>query len=251
MHGVSLSIGIHNHLTRNIPCSTPDRLDERALIAQETLLVGIEYGDETDLRKIKTLPQQVDSDEHIEFSFAQIAQDLNALHCSYIRMHVTCTHALIEQVIGKIFGHLLRKGGYKHALIFCGSLFRLVDDVVNLRKRRTHNNLRIQKSCRTNDLLDGRLAHPFFVVAGRGADVDELRHTILKFVEAKRAVIERRRKAETVFGKCNLARAVALMHASDLRHSHMALVDYAQKILRKIIDKGVGRLARLPAIKMP
>ena len=42
----------------------------------------------------------------------------------------------------------------------------------------------------------------------------------------------------------DLARAVALVHAADLRHGDVRLVDDAEHVLGEVVDEGVGRLAR-------
>ena len=88
------------------------------------------------------------------------------------------------------------------------------------------------------------------VVAGRGAHVDELRHALLELVEAQRAVVEGRWQAEAVVDEGDLARAVALVHAADLRHRDVALVDDAEHVLGEVVDERVGRLARGAAVEV-
>ena len=41
------------------------------------------------------------------------------------------------------------------------------------------------------------------------------------------------------------------MHAADLRHRDVGLVDDAKEVLREVVDEGVGRLARRAAVQMP
>ena len=48
-------------------------LDERAGGAQETFLVRVEDGHEGDLGQVQALTQQVDADEHVEGTQAQLA----------------------------------------------------------------------------------------------------------------------------------------------------------------------------------
>ena len=95
------------------------------------------------------------------------------------------------------------------------------------------------------------MAHPQLVVARRGRNIDKLGDPCLKLIETKRAVIERRGQAKTVFHQRDLARAVALVHAADLRHRDVGLVDDAEEVLREVVDEGVGRLARRAAVQMP
>jgi hypothetical protein len=74
---------------------------------------------------------------------------------------------------------------------------------------------------------------------------------MLKLLERKRTVVERRGHAESVFHQRLLARAVAVIHAVQLRHSLVRLVDEHQKIARKIIQQSRRRLARKPSREMP
>ena len=48
----------------------------------------------------------------------------------------------------------------------------------------------------------------------------------------------------------HLTRAVTFVHAADLRHRYMALVDDAEHVLRKVIDQGKRRLARFSTVQM-
>ena len=53
-----------------------------------------------------------------------------------------------------------------------------------------------------------------------------------------------------MLGQGDLAAAVALMHAADLGHRHMALVDDAQEIVREIVDERVRGLSGLAPVQM-
>ena len=48
----------------------------------------------------------------------------------------------------------------------------------------------------------------------------------------------------------HLTRAVTFVHAANLRHRHMALIDDAEHVLRKVIDQGKRRLTRLATVQM-
>jgi len=65
-----------------------DRLDQRALAAQEAFLVRVEDADERDLGNIQALAEQVDADEHVELAAPQIANDLDALEGVDVRVEV-------------------------------------------------------------------------------------------------------------------------------------------------------------------
>ena len=71
----------------------PDGLDERALRAQEAFLVGIEDGDERDLRQVEAFAQQVDADEHVEHATPEVPQDLHALERLDVGVQVAHLHA--------------------------------------------------------------------------------------------------------------------------------------------------------------
>ena len=66
-------------LPRHVAGGAADGLDERAVVAQEALLVGVEDGHERDLGQVQALAQQVDAHEHVERALAQLAQDLDAV----------------------------------------------------------------------------------------------------------------------------------------------------------------------------
>jgi len=89
------------------------------------------------------------------------------------------------------------------------------------------------------------------VPGGGGGDKHGLRHQRLEFLELERAVVKRRRQAEAVIDQVFLARAVALVHAADLRHGDVRLVDDHQRVLRQVVDQRRRRLARLAPRKMP
>ena len=51
-----------------------------------------------------------------------------------------------------------------------------------------------------------------------------------------------------MLGERDLARAVAFVHAADLRHGDVALVDDAEEVLGEVVDERVGRLAGRAAV---
>ena len=151
-------------------------------------------------------------------------------------MHVIDLNARVEQMVGQVLGHALGQRGHQHALLAGNALANLVLKIVNLAANWTHVNLGVEQASRTNNLLHIVLAHPQLVVARRGRNIDKLGDPCLKLIETKRAVIERRGQAKTVFHQRHLTRAVTFVHAANLRHRHMALIDDAEHILGKVID---------------
>ena len=53
-----------------------------------------------------------------------------------------------------------------------------------------------------------------------------------------------------MFGERDLPRAVAFVHAANLWHRNVALVDDAQEVFREVIDERIRGLARSAPVKM-
>ena len=85
--------------------------------------------------------------------------------------------------------------------------------------------------------------------ARRRRDEHELRHLREELVEAERPVVERRREAEAEVDERLLARAVALVHAADLRHGLVRLVDEDDEVGREVVEQRVRRRARRAAVE--
>ena len=151
-------------------------------------------------------------------------------------MHVVDLNAGIKQVVGQVLGHALGERGHQHALFAGNALANLILKIVNLPTNRTHIDLGVEQAGRTNNLFNIVLTHAQLIVARRGRDVDELRNPCLKLIEAKRTVVERRGQAKTMLHQGHLTRTVTFVHAANLRHRHMALIDDAEHILGKVID---------------
>ena len=86
---------------------------------------------------------------------------------------------------------------------------------------------------------------------GRGRHQDDLRRDAHELVEGLRPVVERGRQAEAVVDERLLARAVALVHAADLRHGLVRLVDEADEVVREVVDEAVRPVARVAAVEDP
>ena len=70
-------------------------------------------------------------------------------------------------------------------------------------------------------------------------------------LEVQRPVVERRRQAEPVGHQHFLARSIAEVHAADLRHGLVALVDDDQRIAGQVVEQRRRRLARRAAGQVP
>ena len=110
------------------------------------------------LGKVETLTQQVDADQHVELAEAQGAQDLDALDGVDVAVQVAHPQTLFEQVLGEVFGHLLRQRGDQDAVASGDPIVDHLDQVVDLALRRPDDDLGIDQAGRSHDLLDDLLA---------------------------------------------------------------------------------------------
>ena len=99
-------------------------------------------------------------------------------------------------------------------------------------------------------MLNIILTHAQLVIARRRAHVNELWNPSLEFIEPQRSIVQSGGQPETVLDQRHLARAIALVHTANLRHSHMTLIYDAEHVLGEVVDEGEGGLAGLSAIKM-
>ena len=74
-----MRVGVEDRLAVDVARGAADGLDQRALGAQEALLVGVEDRHQRHLGHVQALAQQVDADQHVELAEAQVADDLDAL----------------------------------------------------------------------------------------------------------------------------------------------------------------------------
>ena len=120
----------------------------------------------------------------------------------------------------------------------------LLQQVVHLPLHRPHLDRRIHQPGRPDHLLDHHaLRLRQLVGARRGRDEDHLRRARLPLLEIERAVVERRRQAEPVRHQHFLARAVAEVHAADLRHRLVALVHDQEGVVGQVVEQRRRRFA--------
>ena len=79
LHRVGHPVGVQDRHAVDVPRGAADRLDQRALGAQEPFLVGVEDRDQRHLGNVEAFAQQVDADQHVELAEPQVADDLDAL----------------------------------------------------------------------------------------------------------------------------------------------------------------------------
>ena len=244
LHRVGHAVGIEDRPAVEVSSGSADRLDERALAAQEALLVRVENGDERNLGNVEALTKQVDAHEHVEPARAQVADDLDALDGIDVRVEVPHAHAVLGKEVREVLGHALCERRHEHALLLLHGERDLGEQVIDLGDGGTHLDPGVDEARRTHDLLN-HLARTLLelVGCGRRRDEDAAAHLALELVEAERAVVERGRKTEAVVDERLLARAVAAVHAAELSHHHVALVEEHDAVGREVVDETGRRLA--------
>ena len=247
-----IRVGVHVDLARHVAGRAADRLDQRGARAQEALLVGVEDRDQRHLGQVEALAQQVDADQHVEHAHAQLAQQLDPAQRVDLGVQVAHPDAELEQVVGEVLGHLLGQRGDEDALVALGADLDLVHQVVDLALGRLDHDLGVDQAGRPDDLLDRRPVGPAQLVGTRrGRQVDGLADALEELLPPQRPVVRGARQPEPVVDQGPLARHVALVHAADLRHRHVGLVDDEQEVLGEVVDQAVGRRARRPAVDVP
>ena len=68
------------------------------------------------LGQVEALAQQVDADDDVVDTQAQVAQDLDALQRVDLGVQVVGADAHLLQVVGQVLGHLLGQRRHQHAL---------------------------------------------------------------------------------------------------------------------------------------
>src|SRR5947207_15259155 len=91
LHGARHFVGVEDGASTEMSRGAPDRLNQRAIAAQESFLVGVKNRDEGNLRQIETFAQQIDSDQHIELAQPQAPNNLHAFDGVDVGMHVAHT----------------------------------------------------------------------------------------------------------------------------------------------------------------
>ncbi len=143
-HRVRDLVRVHDHVAIDVPRGAADRLDQRAAGPQVALLVGIEDADEAHLRQVETLAQQVDADDDVVDTEAQVAQDLDALKRVHLAVEVVGADAHLLQVVGEVFGHPLRERRDEHALAAVDACPRFIEQVIDLASGRPNVDHRVE-----------------------------------------------------------------------------------------------------------
>ncbi|MNE04659.1 hypothetical protein D3C80_971960 [compost metagenome] len=113
---------------------------------------------------------------------------------------------MLFQVFGQIFRHAFGQRGNQHTLVDRHPLADFGKQIVHLGGHRPHFDLRIQQPGWAHHLIDN-VTTGFFqlVFARRCRHIDSLWRQRFELFKAQRAVVQRRRQAETVFHQRFLA----------------------------------------------
>ena len=247
LHRRGARIRIQNNFTVCISCGTSDCLEHRGFTSQEPLLIRIQNGYQRNFRIVQSFTEQVDANQHIKDTQAQIPNDFHALYRFDIMMQISHTNARVFQIIGQIFCHFDRQRCDQYALFSRCPRVDFSNQIINLPFNRPDKNFRGEQSGRTNELFHNLAGTTLFKVGWRCADVNHLMDALLKLRKIERPIIQRRRQAESVVNQALFSRLVARVHRSHLRNRHVRLINNHQKILWKIIHQRIRCSPRFSA----
>ncbi len=149
-----------------------------------------------------------------------------------------------------MLSHALGQRGDEYALLAIHPNAYLLQNIVNLVGGGTHFHLGVNQACRAHQLLHHLAGMGFLVVGGRGRDEDDLAHALFKLFKFERTVVERARQTKAVFNQGGFARAVAVVHATELADHDVAFVQKHQRVFGHVIGQGAGRVAGFGARQM-
>ena len=237
LHALGDGVRIHDDLAIHITCRTSCRLRKTSVTTKESLLVCIEDSDQRHLRQVESLSQEVHADQHVIVARTQVVDNLDTVQSRHVAVDISRFYLMPHEIIRQLLRHPLRERSNKNALPPFDTDGDLFHQVINLVLRWSDDDLRIQQSCGTNQLLHhhtARLAE--LKVSRRCRDIDHLMHQALKLVKLQWAVVESRGQTKSILHQIFLARTVSPIHRVDLRHGDMTLVDYHQIVLRKEVQ---------------
>src|ERR1041384_965632 len=135
-------------------------------------------------------------------------------------MQIVDLHSKLLQILGKILRHPFCKSGNENTFASFDPLSDLSDQIIYLSFCGSHLHLRINESCRANDLLHNLIRLIHLIRSWRGGGINRIAHYLFELIELEWTVINRAGQTETIFDESFLAGAVAIIHAADLWHSH-------------------------------
>ena len=116
-HGVGDLVAVEDRFPVYMAGGTADGLGERAVRAEKSFLVRIENGHQRYFRQVEPLAQQVDPDQHVETSLAQVLHDLYPLQRIDIGMDVAATDTHMVEVFIQLLGHPFGQRRHQYPLL--------------------------------------------------------------------------------------------------------------------------------------
>ena len=110
-HGGGYGIGVEDDPGFGISCGPADGLYKGGLRTQEAFLIRIQNGDQSHLRQVQSLPQQIDAHQHVKVSQPQIPNDLHAVQCIDIAVHIPDPDSHALQIFRQVLRHAFGQGG--------------------------------------------------------------------------------------------------------------------------------------------
>ena len=251
LHGGRDDVAVQNNLAVDVAGRAANGLDQGALGPQKARLVGVQNGDQRDFWQVQTLAQQVDADQHVVMTEAQITNNDLPLHRVNVGVHIARPHALFQQVLAQVFGHAFGERGHQHPFAHRCPLPDAPQQILDLPLDGPHADRRIDQAGGPDNLVGGVVADLALVGTGCGRDVHGLPGLLQKLLKVQRAVIERRGQPEAVVHQGLLAGTVPVGHAADLRNGHVRLVDEGDEVVWKVVEHGVRRGPDGAPVDMP
>ena len=158
-------------------------------------------------------------------------------------MKISHTNSQFFHIICQILCHPLSKRCNEDLVVLSYFLIDFSNQIINLSLYRTHFHLRIKKTGRTDYLLRPQKLMFLLIGPRRRRYKHHLADLALKLFKIERPIVLCRRKTEPIVHQSGFSGLVSMVHPTDLWNRLVGLVNNHQKIIRKIIQKRVRRLA--------
>ena len=233
-----------------VSSSASNGLNQAAFRPQESFFVGIQNGHQRNLWNVQAFAQQVDADQHIKCTQAQVAQNFYAFYRVDIGVQIPHLDTVVGQVVGQLLGHAFGEGCDEYALVLVNTNANFLQHIVHLVNGGSHFHLGVNQTCGPDHLLYHFACVGFFVIGGSGRHKNALTHFGFELFEFQRPIVQRTGQPEAVFHQSGFACAVAVVHGVELSNHLVALIQKHDGVERHVIGQGAWRSARFGARQM-